>query len=194
MSATQDSGSSAETDLHENAVAILLYIADQDDEQANTSEISTATSLSSANISGGHAQTLEQQGYIEKAGSVESNAPNNTNVYKLTHQGRKESKRLSKENPVPISDRERDLLLNVLKENLHKLDQPDGTERGSESSATKSEVKELTEAINELNERLTKHDKRLATHEKTLDEHEGLIDKLDSRFSRLTNIVNSLRG
>ena len=170
MAVAIDSTVEMDTDLHYNAVNILLAIYDAEDETANTSEIGATTGLSSANISGNHAQTLEQRGLIERAGSIESNAPNDTNVYTLTHRGRKEAKRLLKQTDaeVPMSDGEKLALLNFLKEHREELEQLSAP-TSQHSSVTDQKRDELVDQIEENSAMLENLKDRIDDFDEALD-------------------------
>lgn len=187
MAVAVDSTVEIDTDLHHNAVNVLLYIYDQDDETATTTEIKNATGLSSANISGGHAQELECRGLIEQAGSVESKAPINTNVYTLTHRGRKEAKRLLNETEaeVPMPEGEKLALLNLLKEradDLDRVNEPDG----QTTSVSEDELRDLREEVNEIREQLEDLSRTAESHEKRIDDHSSSLD-------RVFNILKKIR-
>ena len=181
MALAVDTTARMDTDLHHNAVNILLALYDTEDETATTTQIGTVTGLSSANISGNHAQTLEQQQLIERAGSVESNAPNATNVYKLTHRGRKEAKRLLNQTDVevPMSDGEKLALLNFVKENRHAIEAYAEGMEGDTSSAEDPRVDEIVE--------------RLDNQEDRIDELHSSIKKTVQRMSRIMDKVNDLK-
>ena len=168
MAIAVDSTVEMDTHLHHNAVNILLAIYDAEDETANTTQIGAVTGLSSPNISGNHAQTLEQEGLIERAGTVESSAPNDTNVYTVTHRGRKEAKRLLNQTDakVPIADGEKLALLHFVKEHRREIEQYiEGEMAGSGGGGDD----DLVEQVRENSKRLDDQEDALESARRTLE-------------------------
>lgn len=185
MAVAVDSTAEIDTDLHHNAVNVLLYIYDQEEETATTTEIKNATGLSSANISGGHAQELERRGLIERTGSVEGKAPINTNVYTTTPRGRKEANRLLKQTDaeVPMPDGEKLALLNLLKENREGLERL--SEQRTSTSVDQTEVRELREEVRDVQEQVKEISKRVDENDETLDEVYVNMEDIYNRLSEL---------
>lgn len=158
MAVTVDSTDGLETDLHHNAVNVLLAIYDQEDKTATTTEIRHVTGISSANISGGHAQKLEERGLIEKTGSVETEAPIATNEYKATPRGLKESKRLLKQTPaeIPMSEGKKLALLNFLEEHREEI-KAFSAQSEQTSSIEEQQLDDLAEQVEENTEKLDDH-------------------------------------
>ncbi|ADJ14514.1 hypothetical protein [Halalkalicoccus jeotgali] len=181
MAIAVDSTVEMDTTLHHNAVNVLLAIYDAEDETANTSQIGAVTGLSSANISGGHAQTLEREGLIERAGSVESSAPRDTNVYTVTHRGRKEAKRLLNETDaeVPMSDGEKLALLNLLKDHAGGIEQAPRS-RGQDA-VSREELKELRQEVAEVKSMLESHEERLNDHDDGFENAWNTLEKVVDR-------------
>lgn len=148
MSSSTDSPDApAAAQIHENARAVLLYIAEAEDETASTTDIKDATGLSAANISGYHAKNLIEYGWIEKSGSVESRAPNDPNLYTLTHRGRKEAKQLLKQEPAPMTEKERTLMVRNLQDRVEELEEALENERSPESGSINDEINELRQEV-----------------------------------------------
>lgn len=184
MAVAVDSTAEIDTDLHHNAVNVLLTIYDAEDKTATTTEIKNATGLSSANISGGHAQELERQGLIERTGSVESNAPINTNVYTTTPEGSQEANRLLKQTDaeVPMPEGEKLALLNHLKENRDNLENPS---KQNHDNSTSKEVAELQEEIRDLQAQVKEISEQVNENDETLDEVFTNMRDIYSRLSEL---------
>lgn len=113
-------------DLHENAVNVLLAIAGSEEERATTSEIRDVTELTAANISGNHAQTLEEEDLIERDGATNVGAPVPANVYKLTDLGRRVANELRPNYGTPRSKEQRNIAITELQKQVeHLQDQVD---------------------------------------------------------------------
>lgn len=127
MSTSADAGEPpAAASLHKNAAKILMYLSTQESERASTPTLRDATGLSAANISGHHALTLIEKGYIEKTGKEAGDAPKDANVYTLTHRGRKEAKRLLKRNEAPMGEMEKVQYIRQLQNRVDELEEKVG--------------------------------------------------------------------
>ena len=177
MSTAADPSDGAGLSLHENAEKILMYLRTQENERASTTALRNATGLSAANISGHHALTLVEKGLIEKVGTEVGDAPKDTNVYELTHRGRKEANDLLKQNEAPMSEEDQVRTIRELQKEVREL-------KGDSEGTSGPSVDE---------NRLDAIDDRLDEHEERLDELRSDIKKVIRKMSKVADKVSDLK-
>ena len=181
MSAGTDAGDSpAAASLHDNAIQILLYLKTQEEERASTTAIRDATGLSAANISGHHAVTLIEEGYIEKTGKEPGDAPRDANVYTLTHRGRKEANNLLNERQAPMSKADMIRHMNQLQDRVDELEA-----MVDEPRAESGVDDDLLDQVETNSELVEEHEKRLEKHWQYLDR---ILDSLDKVSDKVQNL------
>lgn len=178
MSSRSDtSEQAAASSLHENAQNLLLALSDAKDYRASTSDLKKPTGLSSSNISGRHAKTLIHEGWAQKVGSEDVNAPNAANVYELTPQGKKQANLLSKRKPTPMSEEQRTLMMQNLQEQVRELEERIEHQGGREASVDD----DLLEQVEANSESIENHEDRLDDIGDALDSIEGTLKKVIRR-------------
>lgn len=149
MSTPADNGDRPDAlSVHENAQDLLLALYNADDHRASTSDLKKPTGLSASNISGRHAKTVIREGWAEKVGSEDVGARSEANVYELTHRGKREANLLLKRKPVPMSEEDRTLMVQQLRDRVEELEE---------------QVDENSEELEEHNYRLNSIDTLLET-------------------------------
>ena len=180
MSTAADPSDGAGLSLHENAEKILMYLRTQENERASTTALRNATGLSAANISGHHALTLIEKGLIEKVGTEVGEAPKDTNVYELTHRGRKEANDLLKQNEAPMSEEDQVRTIRHLVDRVDELEAELATVEGGDGSVSVSgsEAAVSREEFEALRERVDENDEAL----------DVVYEKLSEVYDRLSNL------
>ena len=176
MSTAADPSDGAGLSLHENAEKILMYLKTQENERASTTALRNATGLSAANISGHHALTLIEKGLIEKVGTEVGEAPKDTNVYELTHRGRKEANDLLKQNEAPMSEEDQVRTIRHLVDRVDELESElaavdAGSGSRSEAAVSREEFERLRERVDDFDEAL-----------------DIVYDKLEEIYGRLSKL------
>lgn len=172
---TDASEQSAAATLHENARAILLYLKENaKNHSSSTTALKDVIGTSAANISGNHAKTLMERGWIEKTGTESSGAPRDANVYTLTPRGNKEATLLLKQEQPPMPEEERIREIRQLRERVNELEQQGGGQSDADTTGS-GEVPNLRDRVDSLESKVEEQTKTLDT----------VYDKMSELFERV---------
>lgn len=201
MSAIADNGDEpAASNVHENAQNLLLAIYNAEDQRASTTDLKEPTGLSAANISGRHAKTLIREGWVEKVGSQDVGAREDANVYEITSHGKKQANLLLRQKPVPMSEEQRTLMVQQLRDRVDELEEQVEQQGGGSSAVDEivdqvenheERIGENTEAIESNSERVDKHQERLDDFEDALGMARGYIKDLNDKIVDVREMVES---
>lgn len=162
---TSDGDPSGAFTVHENAQNLLLALYDAENQRASTSDLKEPTDLTAANISGRHAKTLIREGWAKKVGKEDVGAREDANVYEITPEGQREANRLLKRKPVPMSEEDRTLMVQNLRDRVEELEeQVEENENQSVPDDLAEQVESNTEAIED--------------HQSSLDRAHRILEKV----------------